>query len=193
MVPKNEQIIRALELNCLKAGTDLRSELKRLLSVLWVNPGWGSALYDCVLTLLETWNFQAANCVNRSNESENKLPCDEVSSPESGEVKDTDLMNRITEAMNKQRPPENQDLEEFWRRSRESARLCLIYELIDSCRQFGIDFNQDAALMNEEYKRVISKSSDLFSGYCAAVLLDLEYGGKVRNFNVSGYVSMLKG
>ena len=175
MVPKNEQIIRALELNCLKAGTDLRSELKRLLSVLWVNPGWGSALYDCVLTLLETWNFQVANCVNRSNESENKLPCDEVSSPESGEVK------------------ENQDLEEFWRRYRESARLCLIYELIDSCRQFGIDFNQDAALMNEEYKRVISKSSELFSGYCAAVLLDLEYGEKVRNFNVSGYVSMLKG
>lgn len=165
MVPKNEQIIRALELNCLKAGTDLRSELKRLLSVLWVNPGWGSALYDCVLTLLETWNFQAAKPINMNDESVKLYDGKEASSPES---------------------------EDFLRRSREAVILRRKYDLIDGCRQFGIDFNQEAALMDEEYKRVISKSCGLFSGYVAAVLLDLEYGGKVREYDVSGYVSLYR-
>lgn len=141
MVPTNEQIVRDLELNCLKAGTDLRSELKRLLPDLWVNRSWDPNAYECVDWLLKTWNFQAANCM-------------------------------IEKAMS----------------SREAARLCWIDELIESCQQHGIDFNQRAALMNDEYKRVIRKcGADLryfWAGYCAAVLLQLEYGEKVREYDV---------
>lgn len=128
---------------CKKTGISPLAKLREMLAVTYVNPGWKSNEHECVLWMMENWDY-----------------------------------------LNRQIEPEKSR-----RRSREAARLCWIDELIESCQLRGIDFNQCAALMNDEYKRVIRKCGSYLHSfwvrYCAAALLQLEYGEKVREDDVS--------